>query len=78
MNFTPRPFLFFFLRVLGLLICPKLAEAKIKIKHSAFLYTPQCKKKKKKKKQPRSLLTRINSSSDGENKYGVKSQSFID
>ena len=33
-------FFFFFLRVLGLLICPKIAEAKIMIKHSAFLYTP--------------------------------------
>jgi len=27
-------------RVLGLLICPKIAEAKIMIKRSAFLYTP--------------------------------------
>ena len=34
--------------VKGLLICPKIAEAKIMIKHSAFLYTPQRKKKKKK------------------------------
>ena len=42
-------FFFFFLRVLGLLICPKIAEAKIMIKHSAFLYTPQCKKQNKTK-----------------------------
>ena len=34
----------FFFRVLGLLICPKIAEAKIMIKQSAFLYTPQRKK----------------------------------
>ena len=46
------PFLFFFPpRVLGLLICPKIAEAKIMIKHSAFLYTPQCAKKQTNKKK---------------------------
>ena len=39
----------FFFRVLGLLICPKIAEAKIMIKHSAFLYTPNAKKKKQNK-----------------------------
>ena len=44
-------FFFFFLRVLGLLICPKIAEAKIMIKHSAFLYTPQRAKKNKQNKQ---------------------------
>jgi len=38
---------FFFLQSLGLLICPKVAEAKIMIKHSAFLYTPQRKKQNK-------------------------------
>ena len=41
---------FFFTRVLGLLICPKIAEAKITIKHSAFLYTPNANKQTNKKK----------------------------
>ena len=40
-------FFFFGTRVLGLLICPKIAEAKIMIKHFAFFNTPQCKQTKK-------------------------------
>ena len=39
-------FFFFGTRVLGLLICPKIAEAKIMIKHSAFLYNPLMEKAK--------------------------------
>ena len=39
--------------VKGLLICPKIAEAKIMIKHSAFLYTPQRKNKQTNKQKTR-------------------------
>ena len=53
-------FFFFFPRVLGLLICPKIAEAKIMIKHSAFLYTPQCKKQNKTKKNKKQNKTKKN------------------
>ena len=49
-------FFFFGTRILGLLICPKIAEAKIMIKHSAFLYTPQRAKKKKKLRRKKIVL----------------------
>ena len=43
--------IFFFFRVLGLLICPKIAEAKNQDKTFCFpLHPPMQKKKKKKKK----------------------------
>lgn len=38
---------------LGLLICPKVAKAKIMIKHSAFLYNPPTQKNKNKTKKLR-------------------------